>query len=72
MLTAAPAASIQIPETCVAVACVEVWWGGGMGKRKQIVDLGFKIKEARRDGGRGDGAGREDWLIADVVQEIRS
>ena len=25
-----------------------------MGKRKQISDLGLEIKEARREGGRGD------------------
>ena len=47
-------ASATIPTTCVAAALVEVWWGGGMGKRKQIVDLGFEIEEARREGGRGD------------------
>jgi len=48
----APVASTKNPTTCVAVAYTRVWRGGGIGKRKQIVDLGFETKEARREGGR--------------------
>ena len=51
-LAMALAASPMIPATCVVAELVGVWQGGGMGKRKQIVDLGSEIKEARREGGR--------------------
>ena len=57
-LAIASVASATIPTTCVAVELVRVWWGGGMGKRKQIVDLGFETEEARREGGRRDAAER--------------
>ena len=67
-----PAASVTISASCVVTALVGVWWGRGMGKRKQISKLLLETEEARREGGRGDvpmrQGGREARYCAVVAE----